>query len=82
MASIFGAVKPARKAHWRNLSTGFALEDDERLLGHVVEAVGQWVGFDVTHLNELGSGFRCVGIFPSDFAAKGAVEQSVANRLN
>jgi len=69
-------------ASWRTVSAGFAFEDEDRLLGHVLEADQHWLAFDVTHRNEFGSGFLCVGIFPSDFAARTAVELSVANRPN
>ena len=63
---------------WRSVPTGFAFEDGERLLGHVIEAGGQWLAFDATHLNSIGSGFRYVGLYESDAMAKRAVEQSLA----
>ena len=63
---------------WHRFSAGFALEDGERHLGHLIMAGDHWLGFDATHPSETGNGFRCVGIFASDAAAKQAVEKSVA----
>ena len=74
-------VARARVVHrdaWRSVPAGFALEDSDRHLGHVINAGARhWLAFDATHLNESGRGFRFVGIFGSDVLAREAVERSI-----
>ena len=64
-----GLAEPA----WRNSNSVCALADGERHLGHILKIGGRWLAYDATHFNEESNGFRSLGTFASQSAAKEAV---------
>jgi len=64
---------------WRDSSSVCSLADGERHLGHIVRAGNHWFGFDATHINDSGTGFRFLGCYPSITAARRAVDQVFKN---
>ena len=65
-----------RRLGWRDSRHICALSDGDRHLGHIVLEAGQWICFDATHLNDVRTGFKLLGNFPSITVAKAAVEAS------
>ena len=61
---------------WTNAANMAVLCDDERHLGHIVQAKG-WHAFDGTKMNEDSDSYRYIGAFPTKRQAKDAVEGSV-----
>ena len=61
---------------WRSSGRDYALADQERHLGHVIE-VDRWQAFDATKMNDAQNGFRYLGGFDSVAEAQEAVERSV-----
>jgi hypothetical protein len=68
-----------RVAIWRDSPSVCSLTDDERHLGHIVNAGDCWLAFDTTHFNEAGTGFRLLGSWTNIAQAKCAVELATAN---
>jgi hypothetical protein len=62
-------------AVWTDSETVCCLADEERHLGHIVRAGGNWLAFDATHLNDHGTSFRCLGCCTTITLAKFAVER-------
>lgn len=66
------------QAGWLDTLSLCALSDGSRHLGHVSVHSGYWAAFDATHLNDRRTGFRHIGNFRTEAAAKEAVEQAVS----
>ena len=61
---------------WSVLEGICAFSDEERHLGHVIQAKG-WHAFDATKLNESVDSYRYVGAFSTRREAMEALERSV-----
>lgn len=61
---------------WTDSESACAYSDDERLLGFIVKAGSEWVAFDAIHPNDDETGMRLLGVFPSAWFAKEAVERA------
>ncbi len=61
---------------WRTSGQACALSDGDRHIGHVLKIGARWHAFDATQSNEMGNGFRSLGVFTSPEAGQRAVEQS------
>ena len=68
--------EPRSAPRWSDSFAICSLADEERHLGHIVNAGDYWVAFDATHLNGEGTGFAVLGTFPEVTSAKCAVAKS------
>ena len=74
--SVESTVRIIGSPVWSDADDICALRDNERHLGHIIQANG-WQAFDATKLNEAGDNYRYIGGFRGKREAKDAVETSV-----
>jgi hypothetical protein len=68
----------AAQSGWMNSMYVCALSDGARHLGHITLNFAFWDAWDATHLNDERNGFKLLGAFKEQAAAKAAVEKAVS----